>query len=111
LDFSNSFKSLNNNGTIVLHDANPPNERVQRVPRVGGQWTGDGWKTIYKLRLRSDLKIFTVDTDFGCCVVRRGYQKPLSLSSDNMNWKYFESHKYEILNLISTQEFNKWSSK
>ena len=49
-DILNSLKFLNKNGTIVVHDCNPPHESWQMVPRESEAWTGDVWKAWVKLR-------------------------------------------------------------
>lgn len=105
-DIINSFKHLNPNGTIVLHDCNPIKEYMQKVPRVSSQWTGDGWKSLLKLRMNKNLDVFVVDVDFGCGVVRIGLQKPVK--DVDVNWAYFNKHRKRLLNLISIEEFNKW---
>ena len=43
-DIHNSLNSLNENGSIVVHDCNPTTKEMQQVPRIQGEWTGDVWR-------------------------------------------------------------------
>ena len=43
-DIVNAWKHLKPGGCIVIHDINPTNEQMQRVPRETHQWTGDVWR-------------------------------------------------------------------
>ena len=60
-DIKNSLSVLNNNGVILIHDANPVTEYSQRVPRPGNGtpsllpygWSGDVWKSIVKFRSKN----------------------------------------------------------
>ena len=104
-DVVNSLAHLLWEGTIVCHDMNPPFEICQRREKVVSTWNGDSWKAFVSLRgQRSDLYMFTVDTDFGLGMIRKGMQKPISLP-ENIDFDYFSQHKKELLNLISVDEF------
>ena len=77
-DVTNSLDGLSVSGTIVLHDCNPRNEEMQRVPRVQAEWTGDCWKAIARMRAtRPDLNVSVLDTDYGLGVVQRGRSAPI----------------------------------
>ena len=95
-----------------MHDCNPTTVFMQSRPRVSSQWTGDVWKSIFKLRCsRSDLSIFVVDVDFGCGVIRKGKQELYKIDGDieeYLKWKYFNRNRKEILNLISVEEYKVW---
>lgn len=107
-DILNSLKHLSPNGFIMLHDTVPDSYESQLVPRIQVVWNGDVWKSIVKIRCSNpDLEVFTVDTDCGCTILKRGNQKlydkvPLSAA---LNWNYFCVNKKELLNLISVEEF------
>ncbi|KKN60593.1 hypothetical protein LCGC14_0530330 [marine sediment metagenome] len=111
-DIVNSLKHLNDNGTVVIHDCNPTIVSMQSRPRIAGRWTGDGWKSVFKLRyFRNDLSIFVVNVDFGCGVIRRGKQELYKTDVDIeecLKWKYFNRNRKEILNLIGVEEYKKW---
>jgi hypothetical protein len=111
-DIQNSLNHLTNNGVIVMHDCNPINEFRQRdVYEVNGEfpaWNGTVWKSWVKMRCtRLDLKMFVIDTDHGCGVIRRGKQKLWDKDdiSECIKYPYFEKHKNDLLNLISLEDF------
>ena len=81
-DITNSLNVLEDGGFIVCHDINPYSELIQRYPQQApGDWTGDCWKAWVRLRSeRSDLEMYVVDTDYGCGVIRKGYQETITLN-------------------------------
>lgn len=124
-DITNALKHLRPNGSIVLHDCNPAEEwnqvtsddpllrihrRLCRGPNKHGDWNGDVWKAFLDLRrTRNDLEMFTVDTDFGCGVVRFGNADLYTENTEDsslFSWEYFKAHRESILNLISIEDFN-----
>lgn len=109
-DFENALKILSPNGFIVLHDCNPLKEEHTIVPRptVTGHWNGDVYKFAATLKGIFGYKFYTVDIDNGCGVVTRGHQPlfPVVLQ-DNDSWNYFDTHRKELLNLISWEDFIK----
>ena len=105
-DINNSLKILNPKGYIICHDMNPKNEAAQMVPRIRDSWNGDCWKAWVKIRSTNpNLKMFVVDTDFGCGVIQKGSQELLDLNNLDLTYKNFKKHKIEWLNLISVKEF------
>ena len=110
-DIINSLNYLNENGTIMAHDTNPVSEITQRPIRESENWHGDVWKAIVKLRInRNDLEIYTVDTDEGCSLIRKGDQNCLKLKDnikeeDVYEYNVFHQHKIKMINLISVSEF------
>lgn len=110
-DIKNSLEYLKEVGYILLHDCNPPEYFLQIVPRVGNDaWNGDVWKSIVKLRCeREDLEIFTIDTDWGVGVIKKGKQDIYVKDSidECLKYEYFDIHRDELLNIISVDEFKK----
>jgi hypothetical protein len=107
-DVANSLNHLTPNGTIVMHDCNPPEYDIQLVPRVTGIWNGDVWKSIVKLRCTNpNLQINVVDTDWGVGIVQFGSQIPYTESSleECLDYHYFDQHREELLNILSVEEF------
>ena len=106
-DIENSLDFLSPNGTIVVHDCNPPNKYFQereQSPHAPG-WTGDGWKAFVQLRAsREDLSMQVVDTDYGCGIIRPGSQQKLEVPAV-LEYKDFEVNKEKWLNLISVEDF------
>lgn len=102
-DVNNSLDFLNEGGTIVMHDCNPTTKKMQHVPRVQGEWTGDVWRAFLHFRSRPDLKMKVVDTDYGVGIISRGEQKPLIIK--NPTYEEFAINKREWLNLVSPCSF------
>ena len=106
-DIANALEHLEPGGVVVVHDCNPLDSRATVQTIVEG-WNGDVWKSIVELRCtRNHLEIYTVDVDWGCGVIQRGWQDmysevPLCVC---LTWDYFRQHKKALLNLISTKEF------
>lgn len=79
-DIVNSLECLSKYGTLVVHDCNPPEENHTGEPfaRPDGEWCGDVYQVIIKLRMtRQDLSVCVVDTDFGCAVIQKRPSSPL----------------------------------
>lgn len=98
-DIISSLACLKEDGVILLHDMLPPNKKAQDVPRVQGEWTGDCWMAFTWLRAtRPDLTMFTIDTDYGIGVIRRGRQELITIG-ENITYENFEKNKTQWLNL------------
>lgn len=105
LDIINSLNVLNEGGYIVCHDVNPICEDHQIIPYRGGFWNGDCWKAFVTLRrTRSDLEMYTVDTDCGCGVIQKGKQD-LLIGNQELSWDNLEKNRKSWLNLISVENF------
>jgi hypothetical protein len=96
-DVCNSFRCLNEFGSIVLHDCNPPNEKWQK-------WCGTVWKALSALR-HTDFRnsFYTVDVDCGVGVYE-DLSGVLPLPKVT-TYEEFSQHRQEILNLISVERF------
>jgi hypothetical protein len=101
-------------GAIVVHDTNPPTAWHQRpsaeyVP--GTDWNGDVWKAVVRFRARHpEMYVATVDTDWGCTVVRPGAAALDHLDSalpDALTWDGFERNRSSWLNLISVRRLRR----
>lgn len=104
-DIINALNILNDNGTIVVHDCNPTNESMQIVPRQQKGWTGDVWKTWVKFRAsRPDLKMYVVNVDMGCGIIRKGTQKIISLPKP-LTYKELAKNRKQLLNLVDIDYF------
>ena len=116
-DIENSLRHLSDNGTIVLHDCNPPTEYHARCAfsdlstAAGGYWNGTVWKAVYKLRCTNpDVDVCVVDEDWGCGIVRRGSQKLCEFDNPYFEYDIFYENRQRHLNLISPQELDSWIS-
>lgn len=115
IDIRNSLKHLSENGTIVLHDCNPPTEYHARADyhdwstTAGGLWNGTVWKAVYKLRcFTPDVDVCVVDKDWGCGVVRRGSQELCAFDNPYFDYDVFRNNRARHLNLISSDELSEW---
>jgi hypothetical protein len=109
-DIQNALAHIVDDGFIILHDCNPPEYSMQIVPRATELWNGDVWKSIARLRCTEpNLDICVVDTDFGIGIIRRGRQELYSKASleECLTYPYFDSHREELMNLISVDDFYK----
>ena len=107
-DIINSVNALNENGIIVVHDCNPVTEITQRRERASDAWHGDVWKSIVKLRIEEpNLEIYTVNTDEGCGIIKKGTQELLTVNEgiDIYDYDFLEKNREKALNLISVDEF------
>jgi len=114
-DLENSFKHLNAGGTMVMHDCNPPSKWHQRPlsEYSHGEWNGTVWKSYIKLRVtRPDLFMYVIDTDWGVGIIQHGKQKVYDSVEEKivLDYDYLASHRTEMLNLISIDEFKKMTS-
>lgn len=99
-DFNNSIKYINNNGYILFHDCNPPDELSQKVPRQSISWNGDVWKAFVLIK-KMNPDSFVLDTDFGIGVVKNnGNLNRIDNISTNIEWKEFDSNRKNLLGLV-----------
>lgn len=109
LDIINAWNCLNLGGVIVLHDCNPHKESITHVPRDSREWCGDVYKTICQLFTRPK---FTVDFDYGCCVIRKEEESTLTWNDEPVSYERFDANRKELLNLVSVDEaveiISKW---
>ena len=114
-DIENSIKHLKENGTIILHDCNPPSEyhakeNIYFGAPIFGEWNGTVYKSLVKIRSkRNDLTLTTVDTDFGVGILTKEPSETMKNHSDT--WKFFDTNRKEILNLITPKQFEKIYNK
>lgn len=111
-DIENALINLTDDGIIVLHDALPQEEVHQIVPRISGNWTGDVWKSIYQLKItRSDIEINTINTDWGCVILRKKYQPLFEQINEPLDWHFFCKYHFSFLNVQSVEWFNEFVEK
>ena len=122
-DVENSLLHLKPDGRIVLHDCNPTSaemavpamsyaEAKQKNPPWPGDWCGDCWKTVVKLRsTRADLDIVVFDCCYGVGVVKRvdGQSAPLKNKVDTATLTYEDlaRNRQEWLNLYPESEIDR----
>jgi SAM-dependent methyltransferase len=112
-DIANSLEILAEGGFIVMHDCNPPTEwhareefRFGRSP-AGKYWNGTSWKAFLKWRKNKDVYSCCVDTDWGVGIISKKFLlgKATSLANEFYEYKVFEAHRKEFLNLLTMEEF------
>ena len=93
-----------------MHDCNPPTKFHQRKKyelknKKTPEWNGTVWKSYVKLRMDNpNLNMCVVDCDWGIGIIHKGNQKTLR-KIKNFEYKYLNSDREKILNLISIYEF------
>lgn len=112
-DILNSLRFLNEGGSIVLHDCNPPDiwharEDFDDISTPASYaWNGTVWKSIVRCReLLPNASVSVVDTDYGVGIIQITNQLNYFVN-DNKYFSYrkFEQNKKYYLNLISVDEF------
>ena len=71
-DLSEAVNLLNPNGTIIVHDCFPRDRAIAGPEYIAGDWCGVTYKAYLDFVLANESLIFcTIDTDYGCGVIRR----------------------------------------
>ena len=105
-DIENSLKHLQPNGIIMMHDCNPLTYESQLVPRQSVTWHGDVWKAYVEFKqTHPAFDCYVVDTDCGCGVIVNNEDKTQIPINLDLDYKYLDENRKEILNLISVEEF------
>jgi hypothetical protein len=109
-------------GTVIVHDCDPPHEEVASPHFVAHAWTGVTYRAYLDVVIaRDDLTYFTVDTDWGCGVIRKqpsdtppatsGARDALiedwrKIGNDNhAAFAFLRANREALLNLVSVEEF------
>lgn len=99
-DIKNAWASLTEKGCIVVHDCSPSQEVHTHVPRDSKVWNGDVYKAICQLTGNS----FTIDMDYGCCIIK----KPGKIGFDEglvpKDWETFNRLRRGYLNIVSVEQ-------
>ena len=98
IDIKSSLEVLNPKGTIVMHDCLPPHEGAQLQEQTQDHWNGDVWKAFAYFRAYSDLTMFTIFTDHGLGIIKKGNQVPYKLPS-TLDWEYLSKNGRELMNI------------
>lgn len=99
-DILNSLECSNNGGTILCHDLLPTSEIMQIIPRMTGEWTGDGWRAWVRLRQeRDDLNMYVIDVDYGIGIIKKSQQELLKIECC-INYDNFVINKKIWMNII-----------
>jgi hypothetical protein len=121
-DLVEGFLLIREGGTLVVHDCLPPRSELAVAKYIPGEWCGVGYLAYVDfISQRRDLAVYTVDTDYGCGVIRKltdpSPQSATSASAELLgDWRgkredpmeaiaFLQAHKQVLLNLIVTDEF------
>ena len=112
-DISNSLKWLNPNGTIVMHDCNPPTEDSASWPMKNDlkEWNGDVWKAFVHFRQNENLDMITADFDWGCGMIKIKPNSDLIKLNNNytkLTWQDLDLNRQKWLRLKSFEEIKCW---
>ena len=108
------LRRVGRHGAIVAHDTNPPTAWHQRpateyVP--GTEWNGDAWKAVVRFRLaHPEIDVRTVDTDWGCTVIRPGVRASNAFQLDDateLTWETLVDRRVELLNVVPVRRFRR----
>jgi predicted O-methyltransferase YrrM len=108
------LRKLGRHGAIVVHDTNPPTAWHQRpatqyVP--GTEWNGDVWKAVVRFRVaHPQIDVRTVDTDWGCTVIRPSVRALDALRLDDataLTWETLVDRRAELLNVVPVRRFRR----
>jgi len=97
-DFNNAVDHINDNGYILFHDCNPPDEESQYVPRQTVSWNGDVWKAFILIK-EVNPHAYVLDTDFGIGVVFNNSLNKVSNIENVHSLEEFFQNKKELLSL------------
>ena len=85
---------------------NPLTYESQLVPRQCVTWHGDVWKAYVEFKqIHPAFDCYVVDTDCGCGVIVNNEDKTQIPINLDLNYKYLDENRKELLNLISVEEF------
>ena len=108
-DVQNAITLLSPKGVILLHDCNPHTEAMQIVPPIQGEWTGDVWKAIARLRTEGQHSVRVVSSDYGVGIVVPNLPETNSIGPANA-WLDLEKDRTNILGLLAPSEWPAWFS-
>lgn len=112
-DIDNALQYLKEDGTIIMHDCNPPTafhaseyyDYVLSPART--LWNGTTWKAFFKARKRKDIYSCCIDTDWGVGIISKKHNLGPASQVDNefFEYKKFDENRKESLNLMTFEEF------
>ncbi len=110
-DVEGCLRHATDDGVVLLHDCNPPNEPAgmrdshAAAARADsdGSWCGDVWKAVVYLRAaRRDLSVEVLDTDFGVGIVRQAPSEAIALDAsavEGLTYDDLDRRRGELLGL------------
>jgi hypothetical protein len=110
-DIVNGLQSLADDGVVVVHDCSPASaaaaaptlDEAAQTAGFNGEWNGDVYKAIVRLRTRDDLRVSVLDLDQGVGLVTVGRPEArLDLSPesiDHLGYAELERERERLLDL------------
>jgi hypothetical protein len=103
LDLTNALDCITVGGTIVMHDCLPKTFKMQQVPRIQSEWTGDVWKVFAGFKAVNHG--YVIDTDYGCGIIHCDSMDYNEFEISDLSYKEMVANKDEILGLVSVKQF------
>jgi Methyltransferase domain len=119
-DLQTALEMLSPAGAIVVHDCSPPTKAVATPWFHPGSWCGVMYCAYIDFVFsHPDLAYYTVDTDFGCGVIKRASTSHALPSNSNQlihlwhqertrqpdMFDFFRQHRQALLHLIPVKDF------
>lgn len=122
-DLAGAWRLLKEGGIMVVHDCSPTDPAIVSPEYQDGDWSGVTYQAYIEfLAGPRDADFCTVDTDYGCGVVRKlaaGQQAPVrgeELSALQAGWAdvrdddaarfaFFDRNRKQLLHLVSVEQF------
>lgn len=96
-DIVNAYNCLNKGGVILIHDCNPWDEKIQRVPRETNAWTGDVWKAVFGFvdEYREKVNTEYIEERAGIFAIWKTgrYKVTGGFNKPELDWEYFLANK------------------
>jgi hypothetical protein len=83
-DLEEGFKLIGPGGALVVHDCLPPRRELVSPTFTPGAWCGATYAAYIDFVSERDLDFYTVDTDYGCGVIKKRGGGPLRRLADRM---------------------------
>jgi hypothetical protein len=118
-DVADAFSLMTDRGATVVHDCLPPSEDLVSGEFVPGSWCGVSFLAFVDfVQNTTGLAYRTVDTDFGCGVIRKTDAEQVSAAKESLKqdwarvrhdpkeaYRFMMENKVPLLNLLSVDEF------
>lgn len=120
-DIEAAFGLLEDGGVMVVHDCLPPSRELASPTFIPDHWCGETYRAYLNFVFdRVDVRYLTVDTDYGCGIIRKSSPKRaagLSRIVEALNyppavrwhrarrdvdaaWRVFAAHRRSLLRLV-----------
>jgi hypothetical protein len=111
------FSLLREGGVMVVHDCSPPRQEITTPQFRPGPWCGVTYLAYLEFVFSNGLRYCTVDTDYGCGVIRKDKELKPTMESGRLReqwpglyeskdpFPFFSRYRQQLLNLVSAEEF------